>query len=77
MLEIEIFGGSCFLFYIFISVLQVDGFFFNGDRLQEGAAQLKRLRDDRALCRQMGERGRAKVQGVACMYLVCVCVCIY
>ncbi|CAM9813108.1 unnamed protein product [Ascophyllum nodosum] len=41
---------------------EVDGFFFNGDRLQEGAAQLKRLRDDRALCRQMGERGRAKVQ---------------
>lgn len=42
-------------------VLQEDGFLFDGMRLSEGAAFLLRLRDDRALCRKMGEQGRQKV----------------
>lgn len=46
--------SACFLF-------QEDGFLFDGTRLAEGAAFLARLRDDRVLCAQMGERGRAKV----------------
>lgn len=42
-------------------LMQEDGFLFDGMRLSEGAAFLVRLRDDRALCRRMGERGRKKV----------------
>lgn len=41
--------------------MQVDGFLFDSNRLEEGAAYLARLRDDRQLCTDMGERGRVKV----------------
>lgn len=48
-------SNSCLIF------AQKDGFMFDGARLAEGAAYLARLRDDRALCRRMGEEGRIKV----------------
>lgn len=43
-------------------MFQEDGFLFDGTRLAEGAALLARLRDDRVLCDNMGERGRIKVR---------------
>lgn len=58
----KMFVACCLLLVVVHLFFQEDGFLFDGTRLAEGAALLARLRDDRVLCEEMGERGRIKVR---------------